>query len=385
MMEKAFVIIRQKLTLRMRTYIHVALFACLLLPLLFLASFGAKRGAQEIFLIAAAYACLGAAGIWFFLRLWEKQIQKSAAQLAQAKAEKIKESPSEDKIEIQQLRDEVFQLNQGMDQKREEMRAAYLEFEDLRKEHRNLEEEVARQNEDFKKEIEQKESLLNEYQKTIAEQRTILGKRQLQISKLEAKVRDLMQEIRGLLQLDMKSSGLDVSEQAMLDAFLSVSPSLTPYDLSVQLHRSIEKTEGIMGVDHLGYVGGKSPRFLDLSLESYTVDKRRLFECFKDETVGIIFIYSPAEKKFLFVNQLTKTLLGLSSEKFIKDFPHLVVQGYHEWETALIKAKSQKECFSRLAILDKAGQTKAFECHMGKISKGPFIHHILGILALSNK
>jgi hypothetical protein len=386
-MEKTLVVVRQKLTSITRRSIFFALFCCLLLPLFFLACYGASRGGQGIFLMASACGCFSAAGAWFFLRLWEKKMQHSVEQLVQAKIEKLKELPAEiatqKEQEIQHLKAEVAQLNQEMDTKLEAMRVAYLEFEDLRKEYRNLDEESTRQKDELTQDLDQKKALLNEYQKTISEQRAILEKRQRHIFDLERKVRELIQEIRGLLQLETKGE-LNVSDQAMLDVFLSAAPSLTPYDLSVQLHKSIEKVEALTGVGHLGYLGGKSPRFLDLSLESYTVDKRRLFDTFRDDTAGIIFVYCLQERKFIFVNNQTKNCLGIGPEKFIKEFHHLVVKGYVEWEESLAKTKSAKETFLKLAVLHKEGQIRTFECHMRKISKGPFTHCILGILAPSS-
>ena len=146
----------------------------------------------------------------------------------------------------------------------------------------------------------------------------------------------------------------------------------TPYDFSIQLHRYIEKAEHLTGVDHLGYLGGKSPRFLDLSIEGYAIDKRRLFDSFKDETGGVVFIYSLAEKKFLFVSPGVKELTGWSQEKFMKEFARLVVRGYPEWDEALGKFKAMKELALRMGILNRAGEAQTVDCYMGLIGKGDF-------------
>lgn len=57
-----------------------------------------------------------------------------------------------------------------------------------------------------------------------------------------------------------------------------------------------------------------------------------------------------------------------------------MVQGYAEWEEGLHRVKKVKEFSTKLAILNKDNQLKLFECLMGKISKGPFVHHVLGVL-----
>lgn len=279
-------------------------------------------------------------------------------------------------------KEEVHRLHLEMDKKLEEMRCTYHEFEDLKKEYHRLEEEMIHLKEQSQKELKHKELLLSEYQKTISEQRKIIEKKQSYISQLETKVRDLMYEIRNLLQLDSSSKdGLNINEQAMIDSFLLPAPlPHTPYDFSLQLHKYIEKAENLTGVDHLSYAKGKSPRFLDLTLESYAIDRRRLFECFKDETAGILFIYSPVDKNFLFVSSLVKSLTGWGPEKFMKEFPRLAVKGYFDWEEALLKTKMFKESATKLVIMDKAGHPKPFECYMGMISKGPFSQHVFGIL-----
>lgn len=291
-------------------------------------------------------------------------------------------------IALAKCKEEIRLLNLDMDKKREDMRIAYLEFEDLRKEYHRLEEESARMNEETQEKLRHKESMIKEYQTTVAEQRTILEKKQLYISKLEHKVRDLMFEIRSLLQLE-KSPQLSEQESKLKEekpfqsAYYPANAFHTPYDLSQMLGRYIEKAEQITGADHLGYVGGKSPRFLDLSLECYAIDRRRLCDHFRDETNGILFIYSPLDKKFLFVNQHVKTLIGWSPEKFMKDFRQLTVNGYTDWEETLRMVKRDREGRVRLSILSRSGHPSRFECYLGLIAKGPFANHVLGILAIS--
>ena len=404
-----------------RNRIFLALLCCLLFPIFVIACYGVNVGVKGIIFMALPLSSISATGGWILLRIWEKKMQRSVAHLVHSKIEQIHEphaSPNSPKIalyeqEIQRLvleleqnkagyehqinlmqssvtksKNEVTRLHLDMDKKLEEMRAAYLEFEDLRKEYNRLQEELAHFSEEGQKKLKHKDSLLNEYQRTISEQRMIIEKKQRYIAKLEGKVRDLMYEIRSLLQLEASptgtsfpsNDGLDINEQAMIDAFLPSSPHLSkPYDFSTQLQKYIEKAEGLTGVDHLGYVGGQSPRFLDLSLDCYAVDRRRLFDSFKDETGGAVFIISLSEKKFLFVNPSIKSLSGWSQEKFIKEFPQLVVRGLSEWEDSLSKIKTLKECSLRLSVLSKTGKPKQFECYLGKISKGPFAHHALGI------
>ncbi|MFC2049497.1 hypothetical protein ACFLR2_02340 [Chlamydiota bacterium] len=400
-----------------RKTIYLSLLTCLLVPVLVIASFGAMMGARGIFVIGFLAAGLGGCGGWFLLQLWERKMQRSVSQLVQARMERLHDFPADlplsqvqrYEIEIQRLSDElektrigyehqislmqssvakskeeVQQLHFDMDKKLEEMRLAYLEFEDLRQEYRRLDEESKHRIAERQQSLENRETLINEYQRTVAEQRMIIEKKQRYIANLETKVRDQMYEIRSLLQLEAPIKPGPIEERVDVPEHESYSPTAhapqTPYDFSIQLHRYIEKAEHLTGVDHLGYLGGKSPRFLDFSLDGYAVDKRRLFDSFKDETGGTVFIYSLAEKKFLFVNPAVKGLTGWSQEKFMKEFPRLVARGYPEWEEAMGKIKVVKEYALRLSILNRSNQPRPVDCYMGLIGKGPFGQHVIGIL-----
>jgi PAS domain-containing protein len=339
-----------------RTTIYISLLCCLLIPMICVSSYGANVGVKGIILMALPSLIFGATGLWFLLQLWEKKMHLGVTQFIRAKMDKIQESNHT------------------------------LELEDLRQEYHQEREELMRQKEEAQRNLQKREALLSEYQKTISEQRAILEKKGRHIEHLEGRVRALCLEIRNLLQLETSSPGLNVNEQAMIDSFLlsSSSPHKT-YDFSIQLQKYIDKAENLTGVDHLGYIGGRSPRFLDLSLECYAIDRRRLLESFKDESAHIIYLYSPLEKKFLFVNWAVKSLTGWGREKFMKEFPRLVVQGYLDWEEALFKLKTAKECFTKLVIVNKTGELKPFECFMGVLSRGPFINHVLGLLNRSNR
>ncbi len=379
-----------------RNQFYIFLIGCLLLPAAVITFYSAE--VPGVFIVALCALFSAGGGAWYLLRMWELKMQRSVARLIKARLEQISMPPATDeavmlKQELEDLRrgyehqidlmqssvakskEEVRQLNFAMDKKLEEMRLAYLEFEDLRKEYHRLEEDYARALSENQNQIKHRESLNNEYQRTISEQRMIIEKKQRYIAKLEGKVRDLMYEIRSLLQLE--DAPMEPSPSPTQHYLPSHHAMNTPYDLSMQLQRFIEKAENQTGMEHLG---GKTPRFLDLS-GSYEVDRRRLFDSFRDETVGIVFILSLTEKKFLFVNQHVKALLGWSPEKFMKEFPRLVITGYPEWKKALTNIWQVSESKTHISIQGKTGERKEFICIMGMITKGPFTNHIIGILS----
>lgn len=371
-----------------RTHFYLFLGAAFFLPVFIVACYAAQ--VRGVFFVTLLSLLCGGGGGWYLLHLWEQKMQRSVRKLVRARLAQAPHSPPpqtdwdearrgyEHQIDLLQSsvaksKEEVRELHCEMDKKLEEMRLAYLEFEDLRKEYRRLEEECAHMHEESQKESKHKESLILEYQRTTAEQRIIIEKKQRYIAKLEGKVRDLMYEIRSLLQL----SEATVSKSCLVgeeEYFPPAATMTTHYDLSLQLRRFIEKAESQTGMGHLG---GKTPRFLDAS-DSYAVDRRRLFDCFRDETGGIVYILSLAEKKFLFVNPHVKTVLGWSPEKFMKEFPTLVVSGYTEWKKTL--AHLPQEAQVALAIQTKGGQPKELLCIMGMIAKGPFANLTIGVL-----
>ncbi|MCB1180956.1 MAG: hypothetical protein KDK55_02905 [Chlamydiia bacterium] len=284
-------------------------------------------------------------------------------------------------------KEQVEELNFQMDKKNEELRLAYLHAEDLKKELIRFSHEMEEKRSTFEEQLKHKDSLLTEYQHTISEQRLILEKKQRYISKLEGKVRDLMYEIRSLLQLEEPALPYSPETTGEIDDCYLTNDSPVdavpiPYDLSVDLMRYIQMVQSITGVNHLGYMNGKSPRFLDLSFDSYALDIRRLDDLFRDETTGIIFVFSPLEGKMLFCNNQVKSVLGFSSEKFIKDFSSLVVMGLKEFEEALYDLRpDSKEGRLKLVIRNKEGESQHLDCYLGVVPSGPFASFVIGIFA----
>lgn len=359
-------------------------------------------------------ALVGGGALFWLLRAWEHKMQSAVGRLVQARMGGIpvgaeteeaaqlrahhEEREHHYQHEITRLgslarkaQERVEELNFEMDQKLDEVRQAYLEYEDMRKDYDRLQDEFLRFQHETHEELKHKDSLLSEYQHTIAEQRMILEKKQRYVAKLEGKVRDLMYEIRSLLQLEEPPSApaappfLDPnpSEEDLARYYLPQERSdrVTNYDLSMHLQRYIELAQNFTGADHLGYVGGQSPRFLDPSTGSYAIDQRRLFDTFRDETVGAVFIFSPMEEKFLFINNTVKRLLGWSPEKFLKDFPSLIERGSAEWAQAIHQIASVREQKLQLVIRTKQGDEKPFQCLLGVVPGGPFSGNVLGILS----
>lgn len=384
-------------------------------------------------LLFSSFFTLGVLGAFFLIRQLEKNISYLLTKLLEAKIERLQQRSTQDledenkrlkrhidtlkasfETEVVELEEEMLSfrkkiedLNAKLEEKKEHIRQAYLEYEDLRKEYEFLQEEFAESKRASEEELSQKEALQVEYQQTVVEQRAIIEKNKRYISKLEVKVNDLMGEIKNLLQIDaVKSentapgskgpnstganSKASAKSQKREPSFatpgieylpLPEKNTTSPYDLALLLRKYVKKAENFLGANHLGSQENGRSRFLDISLDSFTLDLRRFFDYFRDETAGIIFIYSLAENKMLFANNFAKDLLGWSPEKFQKDFPHLLTSGANEWKKAIARIENTKEEEFRVLLRSKNGEEKHFRTLLALISNPPFTHHLIGIFA----
>jgi uncharacterized protein YhaN len=248
----------------------------------------------------------------------------------------------------------------------------------------------------------QKESLIHEYQQTISEQRGIIEKKQQYISKLENKVKDLSYEVKTLLQLGDLGNATSMSPgtqdqglaHPVMDIFqptdenpdldnlyrdLPVSSDkrvLSQYDATVHLHKCIDVAKKLTGASHLA---GNQSRFLDLSVDSYAIDLRRLIDSLRNENAATILLYSIKENKLLFVNNQIKTLVGWSPEKFMKDFPNLIQEGVSEWKHAVKSLPEKGEANIRMILKTKNNENAVVHCVLGEIPDGVFKDHVVAI------
>lgn len=390
-MDKAVLKKRAAIHLNRRCF-YLLLFTCFIFPL-FLTTCVAKQG-EEVILVALLSSLLGGIGGYYLLWSWERRLQKAVARLVEEKCQQVNMLPSQEvenfrheferarlgyehqidllNSSVQKSKEQVNELNLQMDKKLEEVRLAYLEYEDLRKEYARLDEEYKRYKAEIQSQFNHKESLISDYQKTISEQRSIIEKKQHYISKLEGKVRDLMYEIRSLLQIE--DPLLEKIPMVKEEEPAQMSIQQRPYDHSLQVTRYVSMAEQFTGADHLG------GRFIDSAMHRYAIDLRPLFDNLRDESSGLIFVYSQVEDKFLFVNKIIKNILGWSGEKFMKDFEELVSQGYTDWRQAISEISKERQKRLQLVLKTKTGEQKPFDCYMGLITKGPFANYVIGMM-----
>lgn len=278
---------------------------------------------------------------------------------------------------VAKSKQEVLTLHVEMDQKLDEVRHAYLEFEDLRREYARLEEEMRLLKQEHRREIGHKESIAVDYQKTIQEQRSVLQKRQHYIGKLEAKVKELMFEIRSLLQISDKETStlppLDLSDQEELTAYYLGKKTVPLFDLEKQIEHLVNLAENFQGASQFAAMHGGSASFFDSEFTGFTIDLRRLFELYKEESKAIVCVCSPKEKKILYANPVVKSLLGWAPEKFASQTSSLLsAEGKELWEKVLKTTDERGGGRTAFKVGTKEGKEVALTCGVKRIEKGPF-------------
>lgn len=338
----------------MRQKFYLAFFLCVTLPF---GAFFVFDKHPDFFGSLVPMAASASCG-FILLQNWEKKMQSAVRFL-------VDERLCEKEIAI-------VKKNKELEEHCQKSRNCY---EDLKSQYIRLQEELKRQAEESDNQLKHKDLLLSEYQHTIFEQRAIIEKKQRYIVKLEGKIEDLSYEIRSLLQMEEPKETKEVPQKPKEEVIHYYLPKekITPYDLAIHLQHYVEMAESFKGVNQLG-----GSTLLDLSLESYALDQRLLFDALREETTGIIFVYSQIENRLVFANNYTKTALHISPEKMIKEFQDLVVEGFNEWKTKI--SLLQKEAELPLSILDKNDNRHSFKCFMKPISKGPFTRYVIGLL-----
>lgn len=277
----------------------------------------------------------------------------------------------------------VDQLYSEFDQKNEELRKAHLQIEDLKKEKKTLVEELEiSRREDEEKQL-RRENVLVEYQRTIQIQREVLENKQEKIDLLSQKVKDLSYEMKMLLKLENsgQTNLLENNPNGIKTLYSYYLPQPEKHEVQKdQLEQYLEKILHLQGVVHLNSRQGRTQNFF-ISSSSFEIDLRRLYDIFRDETTGIIFFFSPEEKRFLFVNDYVKEMLGHSPEKFVYHFSKIVEKGLDSFFSAIQSLSTKKTVQVRLMMLNHLREPKLVTCQMTSLWEGPFEGCVLGLIS----
>jgi hypothetical protein len=312
------------------------------------------------------------------------------------------EALNESQMQNSKLMEDIEHLNDSLQQLNEEHRVSMLQGE---KATQDLEEYKLFSEEQLK----QKNLQIVNLQQMMDDQRSEMEKRQDQIQLLDTKVHDLSYEIKTLLHLNdielepainnVSTINLDVPPRQIfhdlneeLEASASSSfpaansleaevkydhPIKTAAEANGLLKKCLNSAQKLTGAN---YNSPEALRYREFSSSHYTIDQRRLFDSLRSEVGGLVIVYSPKDNKVLFANQVTKTLLGWSPEKFSSDFALIIQEGMTYWKKALSLLTTTPESQARLLAKTKQGQEILLNCHLGVVPTGLFRGYIIGVL-----
>lgn len=357
-----------------RPLFYAAFTALYLLPLLIFGSqtlhpAGGWGGLGGLFWAAV----IGGSGLWIFsilLRWWEGALLV------------VPVAPVE-----REERQRLFDLQGELEGRMADYDLLIQEQQRLEREVYEQGDELVRTREALEVAIAEKESILAEYQQAVSKQRASIETKQERILQLENKVRDLSFEIRTLLQVDEMEVSAAVSQgrrpgNSEVEEWVDQLPASsdlevrTQYDANVLLKRSLQTAQSLTAAHHMP---GRPGRFRDLSLESLTIDLRRLFDRLRLETSGVVCLYSRSEHRLLFANEPVRTLFGWSPERFVKEFPSLMAGGFREWEEAVHNLNPGHERRLRLVIKSKSGADVLIHALIGLVPQGAFEGHVIAV------
>jgi uncharacterized protein YoxC len=303
---------------------------------------------------------------------------------------------------VQQLQKELMNANERNDELLKEQDAATKNIEGVQAEKDHYFEEVERLDREFElfkvsseAAIDSERGLYQESLNTISTLRATVDVKQRKSEKLDQKIKDLTYEIKTLLQIaDMCTSiGNETQEQDSGGCTLNETAHdyqvfveneeedhgqvHHPDDAKMQLKRCIDIAQKITGSQH--FATHKS-RFGDLALDNYALDLRRLCDNLRSENSSTVFVYSPKDKKLLFINNQVRDFLGWTPDKFVQDFDHIVQEGMFEWNNSILQLSSFNQSQTRFVMRAKSGKDVLVHCQLGLIPTGVFRSNVIGVL-----
>ncbi len=304
---------------------------------------------------------------------------------------------------------EYHEQNSKLQEQIENLHRTLDTFADENKVLKNAAERSEQDLEDYKlfseEQLKQKQLQINNLQQMIDDQRTEMEKRQDQIQLLDTKIYDLSYEIRTLLHLNdsekdevtvEKSSGIPIrqvihefnsemensSSMAVMaeeatENETANQPIKTAIEATALLKKCINNAQKLTGAN---FNSPEALRYREFSSTHYNIDQKRLFECLRSESNGLVIVYSPKDNKVLFANNMAKTLLGWSPEKFSSDFFNVIQEGMTYWKKALSLLSPTTDSQARLLAKTKQGHETLLNCHLGVIQSGLFRGYVIGVL-----
>lgn len=259
------------------------------------------------------------------------------------------------------------------------------ELENLKKSQNNFSHEFLIANKELQDSVDKKESILSEYRSTLKDQRLVIEKKQEEVNVLQIKINDLKYEVENLLKL--KNEPIE-SEKHWL-----AQPEISDSEKNHQTRSLLKSVEGKL--NHYAKLAielnqsnlfSNSPSLLaNFGLSHLAIDQRRFFDCLQSEEEDVVVVYSKPEKRFIFISQQIRDLLGYSSDKCQRDFMSFIQKGSEFLQQAFDHEAYSEAASIPLLMKTKSGKDVLTHCQLKEISQGTFKNHILGILTIASK
>jgi hypothetical protein len=234
--------------------------------------------------------------------------------------------------------------------------------------------------------MEERDQRIIQLQEKLKGHESALQSKESLISDLETKVSDLKYEIKVLAhssegRAEQSERALEIDHEehgAEKGVALAVGKTVQSVaEAAILLKRCLDIAQKITGAY---YMNTTTPRILDLPIDHYALDLRRLFDAFRSESSGGIILYSQKERKLVFANPQTKSLSSLGPDRFVMEFNAILEEGFPDWEQALHELITHKEVQTALNLKTKSGTAFHTQALLGTIPSGLFRGYIVGVL-----
>jgi len=256
----------------------------------------------------------------------------------------------------------------------------------------------------------ERDKAAKDYAESINQKNNCLDEQQEVIRKLQQELANTKFELETLLKLEIKQES-DINTKKIIPPSSLTSPALekqavlppslyTPAKPSLNVTAKkeaktvmqlndqklvylLDKTKELSKTGHSAREQLELPTFLDLSLDTLAIEKRRLIDVLKAESDLPSFIINCQDAKLIFVSPGIKAVTGIAPDRFQKDFFNIVGHSKEHIRNALALLKPSEK--TKIPIQLKTGphEEHSIVLSLGVCPLLPFSRSAIGILEIS--
>ena len=357
----------------------------LFLPLSFLALFSKETFLHLRYEFLSALFIYSLCGFFFFLALkayersWVLFVKK--LQSTESLQKSLKDSMATFEKECA-LKFEEKMIDIQKEQKVKE--SAYLREE---QEWKKRELDLANDNKKFELEKLRLEADLRDLRAALQKAYQLAAEKEEHILDLQTEIANVKFELRTVLKLETvpKKETQLFSGELCQNTFSFTKPTQDIGGRSQVVEKPIVKKldEFLVMASKLAessQLRGKTSRFFDASIDSYAVEKRRLFAVLEQHQEVPSFVFCRLETKLLYASDALKKMMNISGDVFQKDVFSSALFGKKELLTAVKTVLPFQNKLVSFALNSKNGKMQKLSCHLGACPLPPFSSCVIGIL-----